>query len=158
MPENQSKPTCSHAQKIKRRYVSGTASLTLIFLLIEFFDELHYGVHGAALPAIRTSLGLDYNQVGLLLGLPSLVNTFIEPALMRLGDTHWRRNLIASGGLALTLALFLYASTSAFTILLLASILAFPATGAFVSLSLASLVDRHPSREAQMMARCASSN
>jgi hypothetical protein len=58
MPENQPNPTCSRAQKTKRRNLSGAASLTLIFLLIEFFDELHDGVHGTALPAIRTSLGL----------------------------------------------------------------------------------------------------
>jgi FSR family fosmidomycin resistance protein-like MFS transporter len=153
MPENQPKPTYSRSQKIKRRNLSGAASLTLIFLLIEFFDELHYGIHGAALPAIRTSLGLNYNQIGLLLGLPSLVNTLIEPALMMLGDTLWRRNLIAFGGVALTLALFSFASANTFSILRMASILAFPATGAFVSLSQASLVDRNPSREAQIMAR-----
>jgi MFS transporter, FSR family, fosmidomycin resistance protein len=153
MPAYQQNPKSSRAQNTLWQKLSGAASLTLIFLLIEFFDELHYGVHGAALPAIRTSLGLNYNQVGLLLGLPSLVNTVIEPALMMLGDTHWRRSLIAFGGLTLTLALFLFASTSVFSILLLSSILAFPATGAFVSLAQASFVDRHPSREAQMMAR-----
>ncbi len=27
----------------------GTVSLATIFLLIEFFDELHYGIEGAAL-------------------------------------------------------------------------------------------------------------
>jgi FSR family fosmidomycin resistance protein-like MFS transporter len=153
MPEHQQYPTNSRAQNTLWRKLSGAASLTLIFLLIEFFDELHYGIHGAALPSIRTSLGLNYNQVGLLLGLPGLVNTAIEPVLLILGDTIWRRNLIVIGGFALSLTLLLFASANTFTILLLASVLAFPATGAFVSLSQASLIDRHPSMEAQMMAR-----
>ncbi len=153
MPENQQYKTVARARKTPRRKSSGAASLTLIFLLIEFFDELHYGIHGTALPSIRTSLGLNYYQVGLLLGLPGLVNTIIEPVLMIMGDTNWRRHLIAFGGLVLSLALLIFASASTFSILLMASILAFPAAGAFVSLSQASLVDRHPSGEAQMMAR-----
>jgi FSR family fosmidomycin resistance protein-like MFS transporter len=153
MPEYQMRLITAPNRKIFRRKSSSAASLTLIFLLIEFFDELHFGIHGAALPSIRTSLGLNYYQVGLLLGLPSLVNTIIEPVLMILGDTNWRRHLIAFGGLALSLSLLLFASASAFSVMLIASILAFPATGAFVSLSQASLIDQHPSDEAQMIAR-----
>jgi MFS transporter, FSR family, fosmidomycin resistance protein len=153
MPENRPSPIFSRACKTRWHILSGAASLTLIFLLIEFFDELHYGIFGAALPSIKADLGLNYNQIGMLLGLPGLVNTAIEPVLMILGDTNWRRNLIAFGGLALSISLLLFASASTFSILLLASILAFPASGAFVSLSQASLIDRHPSTEAQMMAR-----
>jgi MFS transporter, FSR family, fosmidomycin resistance protein len=153
MPKNQQNERLPRYQGTFWQKAQRAASLTLVFLLIEFFDELHYGIHGAVLPSIRTSLGLNYNQIGLLLGLPHLVNIAIEPVLMMLGDTNWRRNLIATGGVAVSLSLFLFANAHSFTILLLASILVFTASGSFVSLSQASLIDRHPSREAQMMAR-----
>jgi FSR family fosmidomycin resistance protein-like MFS transporter len=153
MPENRQIQTFSRAGKTRWQKLSGAASLTLIFLLIEFFDELHYGIFGAALPSIKAGLGLNYNQLGMLLGLPGLVNTVIEPVLMISGDTGFRRFLIAIGGLALALSLVVFASASTFSMLLLGSVLAFPASGAFVSLSQASLIDRHPSAEARMMAR-----
>lgn len=153
MPENWQTSNSSRAGNIQRNKFSSAASLTLIFLIIELFDELHYGINGAALPSVKASLGLNYNQVGMLLGLPALVNTIVEPVLMILGDTNWRRYLIAVGGVALSISLVLFASASTFFTLLLACILAFTASGAFVSLSQASLIDRHPSEEAQMMAR-----
>jgi FSR family fosmidomycin resistance protein-like MFS transporter len=153
MPENRQIPTISRADKTRWQKISDAASLTLIFLLIEFFDELHYGIFGAALPSIKAGLGLNYNQVGMLLGLPGVLNTTIEPVLMTLGDTNRRRNLVLIGGLALSISLLLFASASTFSMLLVAGVLAFPASGAFVSLSQASLIDRHPSQEAQMMAR-----
>ena len=77
----------------------GAVSLATIFLLIEFFDELHYGIEGAALPAIRLDLGLTFAQIGLLLGLPHLIGTLVEPVLMLLGDTHLRKQLVIGGGL-----------------------------------------------------------
>lgn len=153
MLKNRHNPSGPRPQNSLWRNLIGAASLTLVFLLIEFLDELHYGIQGAALPSIRSSLGLNYNQIGLFLGLPYLINITIEPVLMILGDTNQRRNLIAIGGLFLTLSLLLFASAKTFPILLISGILAYPASGAFVSLSQASMVDRHPSREAQMMAR-----
>jgi hypothetical protein len=66
----------------------GVSSITFLFLLIEFFDELNYSIGNAALPALRTDLGLTYVQVGLLLGVPWIINTIIEPVLMLLGDTR----------------------------------------------------------------------
>jgi MFS transporter, FSR family, fosmidomycin resistance protein len=128
-------------------------SLTTIFLLIEFFDEFIYGVDGAALPAQRADLGMDYLQVGLLLGLPQLINIFIEPMIMLLGDTRLRKRLVVGGGLAIVLALLLAAWAPTFTWLLVAMVVMFPASGAFVSLAQATLMDAHPGREAQMMAR-----
>ncbi len=84
---------------------AGLTSLTFLFLLIEFFDELNYGIGNAALPAIRTDLGITYLQVGLLLGLPGILNTFIEPVLMLLGDTRFRKHIMLGGGLAIILSL-----------------------------------------------------
>ena len=131
----------------------GGISLAFLFLLIEFFDELNYGAEGAALPAIRTDLHLSYAQVGLLLGLPSIINTFIEPVLMLLGDTRWRKQIMLGGGLAIAASLLAMASAQSFPVLLLAMILSYPASGAFVTLAQATLMDLNPGREAQSMAR-----
>lgn len=131
----------------------GAASLTFLFLLIEFFDELNYGVGNAALPAIRSDLGLTYVQVGLLLGLPGIVNTFIEPVLMLLGDTRYRKHIILAGGIAIILSLVAIGSSHYFPLVLLGMVIGFPASGAFVSLSQATLMDLNPGREPQMMAR-----
>jgi FSR family fosmidomycin resistance protein-like MFS transporter len=133
--------------------LKGAASLTFLFMLIEFFDELNYGVGNAALPALRTDLGISYVQVGLLLGLPGIINTFIEPLLMLLGDTRFRKPIMLGGGLAIALSLVVIASTRSFPLMLAAMVIGFPASGAFVSLSQATLMDLNPGREPQMMAR-----
>ncbi len=133
--------------------LQGGISLAFLFLLIEFFDELNYGAEGAALPAIRTDLALSYAQIGLLLGLPSIINTLIEPVLMLLGDTRWRKQIMLGGGLVIAASLLIIASARSFPILLLALILSYPASGAFVSLAQATLMDLNPGREAQSMAR-----
>ena len=127
--------------------------LGLLFLAIEFFDELDYGVRGAALPWLRDDLGLGYAQLGLLLGLPHILGSLVEWVLMLLGDTPLRKRLIVGGGFAITLALGLIATAGAFPPLLVAWLISFPASGAFVSLSQATLMDLNPGREAQMMAR-----
>jgi FSR family fosmidomycin resistance protein-like MFS transporter len=133
--------------------LSGGLSLSFLFLLIEFFDELNYGAEGAALPAIRADLNLSYAQVGLLLGLPSIINTLIEPVLMLLGDTRWRKQIMLGGGLAIAISLLAMAGAQTFPVLLLAMILSYPASGAFVSLAQATLMDLNPGRQAQSMAR-----
>jgi FSR family fosmidomycin resistance protein-like MFS transporter len=131
----------------------GATSLTFLFMLIEFFDELNYGVGNAALPALRTDLGISYVQVGLLLGLPGIINTFFEPVLMLLGDTRYRKHIMLVGGLAIVLSLVAIASTKSFPLVLMGMVIGFPASGAFVSLSQATLMDLNPGREPQMMAR-----
>jgi FSR family fosmidomycin resistance protein-like MFS transporter len=131
----------------------GISSITFLFLLIEFFDELNYSVGNAALPALRTDLGLTYVQVGLLLGVPGIINTFIEPVLMLLGDTRFRKYIMLGGGVAIAISLIAVATTQSFTLALVGFVFAFPASGAFVSLSQATLMDLNPTRETQMMAR-----
>ncbi len=127
---------------------------TFVFLLIELFDELNYAVQGAALPVIRTDLGLSYAQIGLLLGAPHIIGTaLIEPLIMLLGDTRLRKALVVSGGLFITLALLATAGATGFPLLLVASVISFPASGAFVTLAQATLVDLNPGREPHMMAR-----
>lgn len=128
-------------------------SLTVLFLLIEFFDELNYGIRNAAMPAIRAELGLNYAQVGLLLGLPHIVGSSLEPILMLLGDTQLRKRLVVGGGAAIFLTLVTVALTRSFLPLLVALVLGFMASGAFVTLSQATMMDLNRGREAEMMAR-----
>jgi FSR family fosmidomycin resistance protein-like MFS transporter len=136
-----------------RYLIRGAIPLTTLFLAIEFFDELHYGIQGAALPALRADLGIDYAQIGVLLGLPGLVGTLIEPIIMLLGDTRLRKGLILGGGVAIAIATLLAAAGASFPAVLAAFAIGFPASGAFVTLSQASLMDANPGRETQMMAR-----
>jgi FSR family fosmidomycin resistance protein-like MFS transporter len=138
---------------VRRKQLSSVFSLSALFLAIEFFDELHYTLGGAALPALQRDFGLDYAQVGLLLGLPHFIGVLVEWFLMLLGDTRLRKALVVGGGLAVALAVILIGSGASFTMLLVGMALAFPASGAFVTLAQAALMDLHPGREPQMMAR-----
>jgi FSR family fosmidomycin resistance protein-like MFS transporter len=123
------------------------------FLLIEFLDELVFGVTDAAWPFIQTSLRLNYTQIGVLLTVPGLVSTVVEPFLGILGDVWKRRLLILGGGILFTLALLLTSLSWSYGLLLLSFCLFYPASGAFVSLSQATLMDSNPSRHDHNMAR-----
>ncbi len=126
---------------------------TFLFLLIEFFDELVFSVSNAAWPLIRTDLALNYLQIGVILSLPGFLANFVEPFIGVLGDVWKRRVLILGGGTVYAIALALTATSHSFVPLLLAFILINPASGAFVSLSQATLMDSDPSRHEQNMAR-----
>ncbi len=110
-------------------------------------------MEGAVLPVIRDELALTYAQIGLLLSLPKLVGNVVEPALGILGDTWKRKAIVAGGGLIFALALALTATAQTFPALLIAFSIFNPASGAFVSLSQATLMDLFPMRREQMMAR-----
>ncbi len=122
-------------------------------LLVEFVDEFVFGAREAAWPLIRSDLGLGYAQVGLLLGLPNLIANLVEPLLGILGDVWRRRVLILGGGVCYVLALLLVAASGHLAALLLAFIVLYPASGAFVSLSQATLMDLDPKRHELNMAR-----
>ena len=126
---------------------------TFTILAVEFLDELVFGVEGAVLPVIRTELALTYAQIGVLLSLPKLIGNLIEPALGILGDVWKRKVIIAGGGLMFALALTLTALGQSFPALLIAFVIFNPASGAFVNLSQATLMDLNPTRHEQMMAR-----
>ena len=125
----------------------------LLFLAIEFLDELVDGVGSAAWPLIRDDIHLTYVQVGLLDGIPGVLSSFIEPVLGILGDIGYRRLLMIGGGLVFAASLALVSISQGFVILLVAWIVFFPASGAFVTLSQASLMDVDPARREQNMAR-----
>ncbi|MFZ5855739.1 MAG: MFS transporter [Chloroflexota bacterium] len=124
-----------------------------MYLLIEFLDELVFGVGETAWPLLRDDLHLSYTQIGLLLSLPGIIAAFIEPFLGILGDVWKRRALILAGGVFFTLSLLATSVSYSFLFLLFSTILFFPSSGAFVSLSQASLMDSAPDRHEQNMAR-----
>ena len=127
--------------------------MNFIYLLIEFADELVFGVSEVALPLIRSDLHLTYTQIGLLLSLPGVLAAFIEPFIGILGDVWKRRFLIVTGGMLFTASLAFTSLSTTFSFLLFSFILFFPSSGAFVSLSQANLMDSNPSRHEQNMAR-----
>ncbi len=125
----------------------------ITLLAIEFLDELVFGAREAAWPLIRDDLGLTYVQIGLLLSVPGFLSTFIEPPLFILGDVWKRRILIVGGGVVFAAAAFLASAAGGFSWLLLAFVVFAPASGAFVGLSEATLMDTAPKRHEQLMAR-----
>ena len=127
--------------------------MNYIYLLIEFLDELVFGVIETAWPLIRTDLNLTYTQIGLLLSVPGIIAAFIEPFIGILGDVWRRRLLIITGGTLFTLSLFATSVSYSFLFLLSAIILLNPSSGALVNLSQANLMDSDPDRHEQNMAR-----
>lgn len=127
--------------------------MSSIYLLIEFLDELVYGVSETAWLLIRDDLHLTYTQIGLLLSLPGIIAAFIEPLIGILGDVWRRRVLILAGGVFFALSLLATSASFSFIFLLFSFILFFPSSGAFVSLSQASLMDSDTDRHEQNMAR-----
>ena len=127
--------------------------MNYVYLLIEFLDELVFGVGETAWPFIRDDLNLSYAQIGLLLSLPGIIAAFIEPFIGILGDVWRRRLLILGGGILFTASLFITSTSYSFLLLLISFILFFPSSGAFVSLSQANLMDSDESRHEQNMAR-----
>jgi FSR family fosmidomycin resistance protein-like MFS transporter len=124
-----------------------------IFLVIEFVDELVGSGMDAAWPLIKNELALSYSQIGLCMGVPALVAGLVDPFTSILGDVGRRRLVVLGGGLAFSGALVLRSASPSFATLLFALILFYPASGAFVNLSQASLMDLDPGKREINMAR-----
>ena len=135
------------------RRVRRASLFVFVLLAIEFIDEFAYGVREAAWPLIRADFNLTYAQIGVLLGVPAIIATIIEPFFGIIADGKHRRTLILGGGAAFTLALLLIAVSRDFALLLSAFILFYPSSGAFVGVSQAVLMDLAPTRHEQNMAR-----
>ncbi|HZQ08977.1 MAG TPA: MFS transporter [Anaerolineae bacterium] len=125
----------------------------MVLYAIELLDELIYGMHGAALPLIKSDLALTYTQVGLLATIPGLVSIALEPFIGVLGDTRWRRALVRGGIIATTFGLALTAFGQTFAVILAAFTLLYVASGAYVNLAQATLMDTNPARTEHAMAR-----
>ena len=130
-------------------------SFLLLFALlsVEFLDEIVDGIRRASWPLVRSDLDLSYTEIGLLLSVPGLVGATIEVGIGVLGDVWNRRALVIGGGLFFALALALTGLSYSFAALLVATIIFFPAGGAFVNLAQAALMDAAPKRREQNMAR-----
>ncbi len=85
--------------------------------------------------------------------MPGLVSTVVEPVFGILSDVWRRRTLILGGGLFYGLMLVLMSLSGGFWPFLIATIVLFPASGAFVSLSQAALMDTDTERHEHNMAR-----
>ena len=129
------------------------ASLAAVFLFIEFLDELVFGTREAAWPLMRSDIGLSYAQIGILLAVPEVVSGVLEPVIGILGDTRHRRLVIVAGGLAFGGGLALAAISQSAWPLLIAFAVMYPASGAFVSLSQATLMDSRPGEHEHAMAQ-----
>jgi len=127
----------------------------VILLLIEFIDELVGGAREAAWPLLRADFNLSYTQIGLMLSIPGIVSNVIEPFIGILGDTWKRHALILGGGCVFVISCFMAAASPNGGWLLAAYVLFYPASGAFVSLSQAELMDLEPDRHEQNMSRWA---
>lgn len=122
-------------------------------LAVEFADELADGTKGAALPLIRSGLGLSYGQVGLLIAIPLLAGSLLElPLGLVAGHGRRRSRLVLAGGLVFIASLAAVAVVRSFGPLLLALVVFFPASGAFAGLTQAALMDSAPARHQQRMA------
>jgi len=77
----------------------------------------------------------------------------VEPALGILGDTRWRRTVVLTGGVVFAITLAGVAGAWCFAVMLSALLLHYPASGGFVNLVQAELMDLAPDRRDQNMAR-----
>ena len=86
--------------------------------------------------------------------MPLLAGGLLElPLGVLAGEGRRRRLAVLGGGVLFVLTLLGVASAHSFAVLLAAFIAFYPASGAFVSLTQAELMDARPGRQAQMMAR-----
>lgn len=125
----------------------------MVLYAIELLDELIYGLYGATLPLVKSDLALTYVQIGLLSTVPGLVSIVVEPFIGALGDTRFRRALVRGGILATTFGLALVAFGQTYAMLLVAFCILYVASGAYVNLAQATLMDLNPARTEQTMAR-----
>ena len=88
-----------------------------------------------------------------MLAVPGFVGSALDPLLGVAGDTSRRRALIFVGGLGFAAAAALTAGADGFWLLLAALVIGNPATGAFVSLAQATLMDAEPEQRVRNMAR-----
>ena len=127
-------------------------SFAAVLLAIEFIDEIVFGAREAAWPRVRTDIGLSYTEIGLLLGIPNVVSAVVEPAFGIFGDTRHRALVMVAGGASFAAALVLFAVSNSFLLAMVSFVVLYPASGAFVSLAQATLMDASNGRHEHAMA------
>ncbi len=125
----------------------------LAALAVELVDEMVDGTKSAAMPLIRHDLTLSYLQIGLLAAVPLLAGSILElPVGVISGSGSRRRRFVLAGGLVFIASVLAAGLASSFLGLLLALTIFFPASGMFVSLTQAALMDAAPDRRPRHMA------
>jgi MFS family permease len=119
---------------------------------VEFLNEWFSNLLAAALPAVKSALGLNYIQVSLLFTLLEGSDVLSDGIFGVIGDLWSRRVLITAGTIVAGLGLVCMGIAPGYLVLLLGVILHGFAGGPFVGLSQASLVDTSPGKHEQMMA------
>jgi MFS transporter, FSR family, fosmidomycin resistance protein len=138
----------------RARPILAGAAVIAAALAVELVDELADGAKAAALPLIRRDLVLSYGQIGLLASVPLLLGSLLElPLGILAGHGRRRRGAVLLGGVVFILSLAGAAAARSFADLLVAFVVFFPASGAFVSLTQSGLMDADPARREQHMAR-----
>lgn len=133
--------------------IHGSLLFIAVLYGVELLDELIYGLDSAALPYLRNEFALTYTQVGLLFTLPGLLALLLDPVVGLLGDTRHRRLLVVGGISATLCGLLMISVAQSYSALLLAFCVMYLASGAYVNLSQATLIDRNPDRAEHTMAR-----
>jgi len=137
----------------KTNRLRGLVLFVVVLYGVELLDELIYGLYGATLPYLKTDLALTYTQVGLLFTLPGVIGVMADPFIGLLGDTRHRRTLVIGGIVATMIGLLLASLAQVYGVLLLAFGVLYVASGAYVNLSQATLIDLNPNRAEHTLAR-----
>lgn len=124
-----------------------------VMLLIEFLDEFAYGGLEAARPLIRDAFALSYVQVGLITTVPVVVATVVEPIFGLFADSSRRKPMMVFGAVCFGLGLIVQGVAAPFWLFLIGAALQAPASGVFVNLAQASLMDDAPDRRENRMAQ-----
>jgi MFS transporter, FSR family, fosmidomycin resistance protein len=105
------------------------------------------------MPLIRHDLALSYLQVGLLAAVPLIAGSLLElPVGVLAGAGRRRRLFVLGGGLVFIAAVLGAGLARSFPVLLAALVIFFPASGAFVSLTQAAMMDADTGLRARHMA------
>lgn len=126
-----------------------------IIFAIEFVDELVGSGMDAAWPSIRDELGLTYAHIGLLLSLPAIISSIVDPFVAIWGDIGKRRLIVLGGGVLFALALLARGASPNVGILLASLIVFYPASSTFVNLTQADLIDQSGTEHEVNMSRWA---
>ena len=88
-----------------------------------------------------------------MLAIPGFVGSALDPVIGVFGDTPRRRAVLLAGGAGFAISAALSSAAVGFWMLLAALVIGNPATGAFVSLAQATLMDLEPAQHERNMAR-----
>ncbi|MEM9775839.1 MAG: MFS transporter, partial [Chloroflexota bacterium] len=123
-----------------------------VMLVIEFLDEFAYSTLEAARPLIRDAFELTYVEISLVTTIPLIVAIIVEPIVGLMFDQRKRRLLMVIGAAAFGAGLILQGLSPAFWLFVVGAAIQAPASGVFVNLAQASMMDDVPERRENSMA------